>query len=288
MTEETATPEAVEASAREMGWLPQDEFKGPADKWVDATTYVDRGEHVLPIVNATNRRLRNELNQTSSEVSSLKQALQQSQETIKALEEYHQEDVKQKVAHARISLREQLITAKKEGNVEDEVRVTEEIAQLNTAAADSVTNARTQGNGASERPNQEVDHSKDPDFIAWKSDNPWFNDPSKAAIALYVTQKLRSEGEKSMGRVFLDKVADETHREITRLGGGTARAQPKVEGSRGGSGGGSNGGKGYSDLPADAKEACKGFESRLVGKGKRYSTAAEWHKSYAEQYFRDI
>src|SRR5216684_6197221 len=109
----------VESQAKELGWVDKDSFKGDPEKWVDARTYVDRGEHVLPIVKATAKRLREELAQTTSKLSTMEAALRQSQETIKALEEYHNEDTRQKVEQARADLRAQLIAAKRDGNVED-------------------------------------------------------------------------------------------------------------------------------------------------------------------------
>ena len=38
----------AETAAREMGWRPKEEFRGEAEKWVDAETFVSRGEHFLP------------------------------------------------------------------------------------------------------------------------------------------------------------------------------------------------------------------------------------------------
>lgn len=51
-----------EAEARDMGWVPEAEFKGdkkPA-KFLDAKEFVERGETVLPFVQRENKRLREE------------------------------------------------------------------------------------------------------------------------------------------------------------------------------------------------------------------------------------
>lgn len=40
----------VEAKAREMGWVPKDEYRGDPSGWRDADEFVRRGEEVLPIV----------------------------------------------------------------------------------------------------------------------------------------------------------------------------------------------------------------------------------------------
>src|SRR3990167_3752736 len=108
--QEQISPE-VETQARDMGWRPKEEFKGSEDKWVDAKTFIDRGEHVLPIVKATANRLREDLVATNTRLGEVTEALQASQETIKALQKYHSDDVKQKVERARKELKVQLVDA---------------------------------------------------------------------------------------------------------------------------------------------------------------------------------
>jgi len=56
MSEETA-----ETKAKAMGWSPKDEFRGDPDRWVDAETYVRRGEEFIPFLRANNKKLEEEL-----------------------------------------------------------------------------------------------------------------------------------------------------------------------------------------------------------------------------------
>ena len=42
-------PEIV-AEAKELGWVPQDEFRGAQDKWIDAPTFLARGRDVMPLL----------------------------------------------------------------------------------------------------------------------------------------------------------------------------------------------------------------------------------------------
>jgi len=46
-----------EAEARAMGWHPLSEYRGPAHKWVDAKTFVQRGETELPVLRDNMRRM---------------------------------------------------------------------------------------------------------------------------------------------------------------------------------------------------------------------------------------
>ena len=283
------TPPELEAQAREMGWRPKEEFKGDESRWVDAKTFVDRGEHVLPIIKATNERLRGEIVAANQRTAQLEQAIKDSQETIAALERYHQDDVKQKVEKARNDLKAQLIQAKRDGDVEAEVNLTEELANLNSA--DAAALARDEGGEKKvDKQPPPKDYTKEPEFVNWKADNSWFgSDRAKTAIAYDITQRLREAGDTTVGRAFLDKVTVEVNKELARLSGGRP-TNSRVEGGKGGAGGNAGGGraKGYDDLPAEAKKACDDFSRDLVGPNRRYKTVDDWRKSYVTQYFTEV
>lgn len=290
--EDQSSPELA-AQAREMGWRPKAEFKGDDSKWVDAKTFIEHGEKVLPIVKATNKKLRDDLAANAQALAETQRALQASQESIAALERYHQEDVKQKVDVARNKLKEEIKAAKKSGDVDAEVELTDSLQKLN--ATENVAAARDDDaldTGRKAAKGREIDYSKDPAFIAWVEDNPWFNtDKAKTAIAHQVTFDLRQGGEKSIGRKFLDLVTDGVNDELTRLGVGTAQRKSRVEGGKGGAGGNGGGigaGKSYADLPAEAKAACKSYVTDLVGPNRRYKSEAEWQKAYATRYFAEV
>ena len=276
----TVVAPEIETQAREMGWRPKEEFKGAEDKWVDAVTFVERGEHVLPIVKETNKRLREDLRLANEKMTSLEQAVLQSQQTIAALDKYHKEDVKQKVETARKRLKEELIAAKKSGDVEAEVNLTEELTTLNAAETARVDPPVVN------KPAPK-DFTKEPIFVEWKEANPWFgSDKARTAIAYQVTTELRSQGETSVGREFLDKVTQEVNKEVARLGGRTHAN--KVEAGRGGATGGNGAGKTYADLSAEAKAACRSFVPDLVGPNKLYKTEADWQKKYAADFFAEV
>jgi hypothetical protein len=47
--------------ARELGWLPKEEFKGDPSRWTDAETFVRKGDVVMPIIKAENKRLKRKI-----------------------------------------------------------------------------------------------------------------------------------------------------------------------------------------------------------------------------------
>lgn len=50
-----------DAEARARGWLPEDEFKGDKARWVDAQTFIERTDTVMPLLKAERDRLKREL-----------------------------------------------------------------------------------------------------------------------------------------------------------------------------------------------------------------------------------
>ncbi|HMX93405.1 MAG TPA: hypothetical protein PLY42_18695, partial [Nitrospira sp.] len=50
-----------ETEARDLGWRPEEDFKGDKSLWVDAQTFVKRGEEVMPILKSQLKTLKGEL-----------------------------------------------------------------------------------------------------------------------------------------------------------------------------------------------------------------------------------
>src|SRR5687768_16654653 len=56
----------VEDKARRMGWRPRAEYGGDPTRWVDAETFVRRGDEILPFVQANNRKLEQALGKANA------------------------------------------------------------------------------------------------------------------------------------------------------------------------------------------------------------------------------
>lgn len=46
-----------ESKARIQGWVPKEEFRGDPAKWIDAKSFIERGETIVPIMKERNERL---------------------------------------------------------------------------------------------------------------------------------------------------------------------------------------------------------------------------------------
>lgn len=76
---------AIEARAREMGWKPLAEYRGPPGRWQPAKDFIERGENILPIVRDQNRRLTERVGKLEGEISGLRVTANEQLEIIKDL-----------------------------------------------------------------------------------------------------------------------------------------------------------------------------------------------------------
>lgn len=275
--ESAASPE-VQAQAEKMGWIPPTRFRGDPERFVDADVFIEKGETVLPIVKKQNQLLRQELEATKAQANANAAALAKATKAIEEIEERHTVATQKAVAAARQEVKTQLAKASEVGDHEAVAELTDQLTQLNVAET-----------GKEEKKTETTTVAAPfvppPALAAWTEENPWFGkDKRKTALALGIAQELREAGEKSQGAEFFELVSAEMDKTLgTRE---VERPVDKVEGARNGSEGGRSGGKkGYANLPADAKAACKQDARNFVGPGKRYKTEAEWNTRYAELYF---
>lgn len=266
MTDEAS----FEVRAKEMGWSPKEQFRGDPEKWIPAEEFVRRGEELLPIVRADNRKLRDEVGSLRGETQNLKSQLKAAQESIDALKEFNSAANREKVEAARRETARALKEAQSEGDTEKVLELQDQLEEQTTALREAKAQPK-----APPTPPQE-----DPIFSQWKAENDWYGkDRRKTAFATGVAEDLRANGEKATGRAFLDKVAAEVDKQFNErpLAG-------KVEGDAQPGNSGGPRGRSFADLPADAKAACDRMATRLVGDGRAFKTIADWRKHYAAEY----
>jgi len=272
--------QGIETQAREMGWVPREEFRGSEDRWVDAATFVEKGEHVLPIVKATNKRLQNEIDALKRRLEAAEQTNASAQDTLKALNEHQEAMAKQQYERALESLKAKKKDAIREADADAVVEIDEAIQTLREKQA---APAKPTEPAKPEAP-ATTDIGTQPWFKAWQKENDWFGkDLRRSGYALGIAQEYQSKG--VTGPALLEKMREEVDAHFGPVGGEGAS---KVEGSRGGAGtpSGSRGGKkSYADLPAEARAYCDKMEARLVGPGRLHKDRAAWRDSYTKQYF---
>jgi len=268
----------IEMQAREQGWVPLEEFRGPAEKWRTAEEFLERGEKVLPVVTSKLRRAEAEVARVAAENKKLAELFQASQESITELQAFHEQNLKERLAQQKRELTERLAAAREDGDVAAEVEIQTEIAALGREQPiEKPVKAPV--------PDTPTQPQLDPAFVAWRDANPWFGvDVRKTKEAMGIAQLLEADpaNEGLAGKAFFDKVSEELTRRHQPGGGHSKVGSGRPSGEGGGGGGGS---RSYDALPADAKEACDSRIKKMVGEGRAFKTPVEWQSYYAKIYF---
>jgi hypothetical protein len=281
----------IEQQAKEMGWRPKDQFKGDPDKWVDAEEYVERGEHVLPIVRAERDRLRGELLTRDQKFGTLQQELEATKAIVKGLEKNYTESLTRQLEAQRKQLKANLKDAVEERDTDREFEVREQLEALTEAEKDAKKEQeenKEKLNGTKPPVQTSTDPELSPDFTAWKAENPWFGgssaeDKKRTKAVIRAAEDLRDDGDTSTGREFFEKATavaeggnsndSSEGRKVDKVDNGNARNN-----SRSSSGT-------YASLPAEAKAACLEDMENFVGEGKLFKTEDEWKKYYAKTFY---
>ena len=273
--------QTIEERASAMGWSPQENFKGDPERWVDAETYVKRGEEFIPFLQADKRKLTQDVEALRGKLTQMEQTLKASSETIEALREYNTKENKKAVVEQRKEIVEQLKEARTEGDIETEIELQTRLSETDAALKAADEKPTTKAEPAA------VDYTKTPEWQSFIQDNSWFQtDMRRRALAMSLGQSMAEEG-KLTGLTAAQRYALVAKETLAIMPMDSHRnGADKVEGSRGGAGegGGSSGGKTFADLPAEAKAACDRYAGKVVGEGRAYKTTKEWRAKYVADF----
>lgn len=259
----------VESKARKMGWVPQEDFKGDPERWVDADKFLERGENVLPI-------LRERLDKAYDKITSMETEVREVKKAAANIAEYNSKV--EKVAYERAtkeyeaqlkSIKSEMKKAVKDG---DEDTYTELESKLDSLEPP-------------EKPEEPTKEPEIPDWLeGWVDDNQWFKtDPELQMIARAYDENAKWEPDLK-GKARADAVAKkikelypqkftnpkrETPSVVDAGGDGEEPPDPKK--------------KTFNDLPAEAKAAYKELKADFKRMNKeftkeQYLANYEWEK----------
>lgn len=249
-----AAPEAaeIESKAERMGWTPKERFKGDPDKWIAADEFLKRGEQLMPLLQANNRKLETANKKLASEVADMRQ-------TMERFAEHHTKTEQRAYERALSDLKGQASAAAEMGDANAVNRITGEIADLAADAAKSKEAPKPKP-----APSEDVTEAQEEFFEA----NPWFNtDRVMRAAAIEIADQIKADypdPKKQLAEVAKRIRAEFPHKftNARRTEAGAVEGAPN-RGSK-------TAGKTYSDLPADAKAACDDFVGRKLLTREKY------------------
>lgn len=244
---------SMEDRAHEMGWRPKEEFKGDDSKWVDAETFVKRGEEVLPIVRANAKKLEAANEALKAEVAEMKA-------TFKEFKQYHSATERRAFDAARKELEREMAEAVE---AKDHKAVREIAGEMASLSKD----VRTDDAG---NPYETSDHTKA--LNQWKGENPWFgSDKVMTAAASAVADELEAGGVK--GADQLVEVAKRIRAEFPHKFENERRKAPAaVEGSTPNR----KAGKTRADLPPEARQQMDRWIKQGLLSEKQFLADYQW------------
>lgn len=250
-------PRDIEADARIQGWTPAEEFKGDPAKWVDAETFVQRGEERATLATKRNKVLEREMEQMKRDMR----------------REFARLDERDKATYERA--RAEIETGMREAAGVGDLA---EFDRLK-AAADKLAPAQT---GPSIQ--QEAQEA----LTTWEADNSWYAQGalpaatdmqlSARAYADRLAESMAPQAQSMKPAEFYNLLAERVKERFPDLDGKTAPRPKPNSAVSGGTQPRGRGGKTAADLPADALATA----DRYIRKGIIKDRA-----EYAKTFFQD-
>ena len=264
---------ALEAKARSMGWAPKERWRGDPEEWVDAAEFLKRGETLIPVLRANNRKLEEQTSSLAAQNRDLATQLEELRNSMNEFTEAQREMMRDRLAQQRTEIRKQLREARDSG---DDAAIERLEQTLDENAEQAAELKETKPAATSTKAKAPAESS---DYIAWKAANPWYGgsskeDQRKSALAMQFGREAAAQGLK--GTAFFEYI----DAELEQL-----RPTPtkKVEGGRPPERGG-GGGNDFDALPPEAKAQAKKDAVRFVGPNKVFKTEKEWYAHFAKLY----
>jgi len=231
-----------EAEASKMGWKPVEEFKGDPAKHVDAKTFYERGQVILPLVQAQNKAL-------LTKIANMERDMKRSAEFFSKAEERAYE-------RARDDLKREMADAVEAGDTSAANAVLEKLDKLEKPGAQQA---------------KADDSDRAEEFADWATANRWYGNNDVMRIYADAQAEKIAKGKGGvLDRADLDSVADAVKAKFEEAYPEAFATKPAArEQRRSPVDGGGNGvrapraGKTFNDLPPEAQRIC----DKWVGNG---------------------
>lgn len=252
-----------ESEARAHGWTPKEDFKGDPTRWVDAETFIQRADEVMPLLKKQNQGLKSQISELTRTVKRLAKAEQSAYENAIA-------DLKAK-AEAAVESGDLAAFRKVDGQIE---------SLRKEAAADVADTAH--GEDGQEQ------------YEAFREANAWYDKANLASASevevearlfadrladKYARQGLTAELPPSQ---FFARIAQETEERFPLLKAKKTREKPVSPVAGVTPNGGPRGAKTGANLPPEAKEHAERY--MRMGIYKDCKTKAEAYDRFAKDY----
>jgi hypothetical protein len=236
----------VEAQARALGWVPEDEYTGNPSKWADAETF-------LEVHARNNGSLRKAVAKQADELAELRRQMQGMDAAHKRIFDLQIKKQKDEFDQQIAFLKAQKKEALRAGEHETAADIDDLLDSLRERGPELPD--LPEGTSPKTTP-QAQDWRKNPTLVEWAGRNPWFEkDEDMSAYAGGMGQQIRNANPDMPFEALLEEVTKRVKRAFPQKFA-AGRRNP-VEGATPGATGGAGAGRNsYEALPREAKQAC--------------------------------
>ena len=251
---------AIESEARQLGWVPKEEFRGDDSRWIEADRFVERGREILPILKKNKEEL-------LRKNATLENEIKEMRTTFDEFKEYRKADQDKMYKQALADLKQQKKTAIEEGDGEKVIQLEDE---MDTLKESQIVMEKA--------PTKKEPPAVDPVFAEWSESNGWFNKDAalqhaaNAAGVDIANDAFLNGTEVLKGRAFLDEVSKRVKERYPEKFG--KRQAPVME--DGAPTRATNKKQSYANLPPEAKASCDKFVKAGLVTQEQYLKDYEW------------
>jgi len=271
----------LEERARRMGWRPKSEYGGNPDRWVDAATFLARGEQELPILRERLRKFDSNLASTEQRLAKTEKELTEANSRIKdqtnvltELRDMSRASEERGYLRAKRELTEREVKAVREADEPTYRQIQQEREALEAtrpkpAAAPVVEDKKPDEPPPQARPNPVVDE--------WIGQNPWYG--KDQLLTLFAMESDRDIEAQHPGWTLTDKLAEVKKRVMDKFPekfDNPRRERPAAVATSSAPAPKSKG-KTVKDLPRDAREALAKYKREIPGyTDEEYLALYDW------------
>lgn len=259
---------AIEAEAKDYGWTPKDDFKGPADKWRPADEYLQWAKSSGRVPRKEFDEIRRQFPAIRKENKELKDKLGEVETALKEFVEFSGKAEQRAYERARKEI---------EGRIEAAAANADQNA-ARAAMAELDKLEKPQPKSEPKKANGQDVPKVDPAIQDWLDNNQWytkdrtlnsyatdiFGDLERNAPGMSTEERLAETKKRTMDK-FPEKFGINPDRDRA-----SAVAEPRTAGAR-------RNAHSYENLPPEAKKACDKFVRTIPGyKREDYLRDYEW------------
>lgn len=246
----------VEVKARDYGWVPKEEFKGPEDKWRPAEDFVKWAEDVGRLPKSEFDSIKREFPALKNQNKALQDELGEIRKTLTEFVEFSSKAEERSYARARKDIEAKIEQAAANA---DPAAARAAMAELDALKPEPKKPERTE--------QRQETPQIDPVIQDWIAKEDWFNrDRTLNSFATDVFGELEREKPGVSRAEILAETKKRTMDKFPeKFGINPDRDRPAAVGAPSGNVKPAKRGKGYDDLPAEAKVACDKFVKQIPG-----------------------